>query len=159
MATAHLIHGYLGAGKTTFAKQLEADLPALRLSHDEWMAGLFGEDPPEASFADMHRRVSAVMEPVWTRALALGCDVVLDFGFWRRSERDSVRDQAVALGAEVRLYELICPAAEAWRRVEDRNGALGGSLLITRNTFDLLKARFEPLAPDEARLTIPSGRA
>jgi predicted kinase len=92
MATAHLIHGYLGAGKTTFARQLEADLPALRLSHDEWMAGLFGEDPPETAFADQHRRVWEVMTPVWTRLLTLGCDVVLDFGFWRRSERDSVRD-------------------------------------------------------------------
>jgi predicted kinase len=159
MATAHLIHGYLGAGKTTFAKQLEVNLPAMRLSHDEWMAGLFGEDPPEASFADQHRRVWAVMTPVWTRALALGCDVVLDFGFWRRSERDSVRDQAAALGAEVRLYEVVCPEAEAWNRVECRNGALDGSLLITRNTFDVLRARFEPLDPDEERLTIQSGRA
>ena len=159
MATAHLIHGYLGAGKTTFARQLEADLPALRLSHDEWMAGLFGEDPPAASFADQHRRVWAALEPVWTRVLTLGCDVVLDFGFWRRSERDSVRDQAIALGAEVRLYELVCPEAEAWRRVEGRNGALRGSLLITRNTFDLLKGRFEALAPDEDHLTIQSGRA
>jgi predicted kinase len=30
MPTAHLIHGYLGAGKTTFARQLERDIPAIR---------------------------------------------------------------------------------------------------------------------------------
>ena len=32
MATAHLIYGYLGAGKTTFAKKLERELPAIRFS-------------------------------------------------------------------------------------------------------------------------------
>ena len=46
MPTAHLIHGYLGAGKTTFARQLERDIPAIRFSHDEWMVRLYGDDPP-----------------------------------------------------------------------------------------------------------------
>jgi predicted kinase len=32
MATAHLIHGFLGVGKTTFARQLEGRLPAIRFS-------------------------------------------------------------------------------------------------------------------------------
>jgi hypothetical protein len=62
------------------------------------------------------------------------------------------------LGAEVRLYELVCPAGVAWDRVERRNGALGGALLITRNTFEVLKTRFEPLDADEERRTIESGR-
>ena len=31
MATAHLSHGLLGAGKTTFARQLERSIPAIRL--------------------------------------------------------------------------------------------------------------------------------
>jgi hypothetical protein len=38
MSTAHLIHGFLGAWKTTFAKKLEAELGAVRFSQDEWMA-------------------------------------------------------------------------------------------------------------------------
>lgn len=42
MATAHLIHGFLGVGKTTFARQLEERLPAIRFSHDEWMARRYG---------------------------------------------------------------------------------------------------------------------
>jgi tRNA uridine 5-carbamoylmethylation protein Kti12 len=43
MATAHLIHGFLGAGKTTFARQLERELRAIRFSQDEWMANLNGD--------------------------------------------------------------------------------------------------------------------
>jgi predicted kinase len=32
----HLLAGLNGAGKTTFARQLEADLPAVRFTLDEW---------------------------------------------------------------------------------------------------------------------------
>jgi hypothetical protein len=51
MPSAHLIYGYLGAGKTTFARQLERDIPAIRFSHDEWMVRLYGDDPPIEQFA------------------------------------------------------------------------------------------------------------
>jgi predicted kinase len=155
MSTAHLIHGYLGAGKTTFARHLEGELGAVRFSHDEWMARLYGEDPPAELFADYHQNVWDVMQGTWTRCLTLGLDVVLDLGFWRRAERNSVRSLVSALGASHRLYELGCPEAEAWRRVEARNANLQGSLLITRPTFEFLKTRFEPLADDEDRISIP----
>jgi predicted kinase len=46
MPAAHLIHGFLGAGKTTFARELERNIPAIRFSHDEWMVRLYGIDPP-----------------------------------------------------------------------------------------------------------------
>ena len=162
MATAHLIHGYLGAGKTTFAKRLEQDLPAVRFSHDEWMSRLYGDDPPADRFAIQHDRVWDLMAGVGMRCLDLGMDVVLDMGFWSRSQRDHVRDRITAAGAACRLYQLACPDDEAWARVEARNHDLGGSLLITRNTFEVLKRRFEPLADDEARIVIsasggPSG--
>lgn len=155
MATAPLIHGYLGVGKTTFAKRLEAELPALRFSHDEWMSRLFGEDPPEAEFGENHRRVWDLMETLWPRALRLGLDVVLDLGFWRRAERDRARELAKAVGAEARLYALSCPNDVAWARIEARNRTLDGALLITRNTFEMLRAGFEPLGVDEEALARP----
>jgi len=37
MAEIHLICGFIGFGKTTLAKQLEKDLPAIRFTHDEFM--------------------------------------------------------------------------------------------------------------------------
>jgi predicted kinase len=154
MATAHLIHGYLGAGKTTFARRLEEELSAIRFSHDEWMAKLYGDDPPMDQFAELHRRVSKLVDLYWTRCVTLGLDVVLDFGFWSRRQRDETRATAQALGARTRLYLLECSEEEAWRRVDKRNAQLDGSLLIVRNTFEMLKSRFEPLADDEDRTAV-----
>src|SRR4028119_2022154 len=99
MATAHLLFGYLGSGKTTFAKRLEVEHGAVRFTPDEWMARLFGDDPPEESFTEKAEAILELLEPLWTRCLSLGVDVVLDYGFWSRKERDEVRAGVARLGA------------------------------------------------------------
>ena len=154
MATAHLIHGFLGVGKTTLARQLERSIPAIRFSHDEWMTRLYGDDPPVEHFAELYRRVCQQVEEVWPRCLELGLNVVLDFGFWTRRERDVVRARIAATGAQACLYRLTCSGVESWRRIDKRNTDLQGSLYIARNTFELLKSRFEPLGDDEKYVEI-----
>jgi predicted kinase len=149
MPVAHLIHGFLGAGKTTFARQLERDIPVIRFSHDERVTRFYGSDPPIEHFADFCQRVHEQVEEIWTRCLELGIDVVLDFGFWTRRERDATRAKILAIGAQAQLYRLTGSEDEAWQRIEKRNSNLQGSLLIVRNTFEVLKKRFEPLDPDE----------
>jgi predicted kinase len=154
MATAHLIHGYLGVGKTTFARQIEQRIPAIRFSHDEWMTRLYGGDPPVEHFEEFCRRVWEQLEEVWPRCLELGVDVVLDFGCWTRRERDAWRAKITTVGAEARLYRVTCSEEEAWRRIERRNTDLQGSLYIARNTFEILKHHFEPLGSDEECIEI-----
>jgi predicted kinase len=149
-----MIYGYLGAGKTTFARKLEVELSAVRFSDDEWTTRLYGEDLPTEVFPLYRQKVWSLLQGIWTRCLTLGLDVVLDLGFWARAERDSVRSLVAACGASHRLYELACSEAEAWRRVEARNNNLQGAFLITRNTFELLKTRFEPLGDDEERISV-----
>jgi predicted kinase len=134
-AIAFLIHGYIGAGKTSLARRLETETSAIRFTHDEWMRCLYGDDPPVERFAEYARRVSAVMEKMWTRCLALKTNVVLDFGFWSRSERDRVRELVTSLHGEARLYRVSCPDDIAWSRVERRNASVDAGLYIAPNTF------------------------
>ena len=90
----------------------------------------------------------------WPRCAELSIDVILDVNFWSRRERDDTRARAAAVGANSRLYRLGCSADEAWRRIEKRNHDLRGALFIARETFELLKERFEPLDADEARIEV-----
>lgn len=154
--TAFLLHGFLGAGKTTLAKKLESERDAVRFTHDEWMNELFGDDPPEALFPDYARRISGVMQKTWTRCLDLGVNVVLDSGLWSRKERDDIRTIVARHGGEPALYRLNCPDEVAWQRIDARNRASGRSLYIAPSTFQVLKARFEPLADDEPRIEVMS---
>ena len=151
MATAHLVHGFLGVGKTTFAKQLERSFPAIRFTHDEWMVRFYGTDPPAHLFEGYSHAVSQQIDLLWSRCLELGVDVVLDLGFWSRKERDDARERARARGADVLLYRLNCPEHVARARLRARNENLDGNLLITDATYDLLRMRFEPLMPEEER--------
>lgn len=150
MPVVHMVHGYLGAGKTTFAKRLEAELPAVRFSPDEWMVALYGHDPPAANFEDYLNRVFVVTHDTWPKVTRLGLDVILDFGFWSRRLRDQVRRMAEELGAGTRLYALHCAEETARARCLERNLDLGGSLFIAPQTFDVLRSRFQPLAADES---------
>jgi predicted kinase len=131
------------------AKRLEAEHKAVRFTPDEWMARLFGDDPPAESFPEKAEAILELLEPLWTRCLSLGLDVVLDYGFWRRKERDEVRALVERLGARACLYRLQCPDDEARRRIHARNHA-DHSLFIAPATYDALRSRFEPLGIDEA---------
>ncbi len=87
MATLILICGLPGAGKTTLARQLEHDMPALRLSPDEWIAHILDDPTNRRNWTGSARPVETVQWDVAMRVLALGVDVVIEWGFWSREER------------------------------------------------------------------------
>jgi predicted kinase len=152
MATLHMIYGFVGAGKTTFAKGLEHSLPGVRFTHDEWMTKLYGENPPLEKFAEYYSRVQELIWVYAARLLELKQDVILDSGFWSRIARDEAR--AKALGATYKLYFLAAPEDVLKERVRKRNENLQGSLYIDDHAFELFKSRFETLDDDEDCVTV-----
>ena len=120
MASLFMLMGLPGSGKTTLARRLEVERPALVLSPDAWMSRIVGDG------YDFKRReaVHALQLELAEGTLGLGCDVVLEFGFFHRSDRDAAPARAKAAGAEAHLIFLDPPMDELVRRVEARNAAL-----------------------------------
>jgi predicted kinase len=137
MARLILLCGLPGAGKTTRARQLTATTHAILLSPDEWLDAL------GLSIFDLKAR-DRLEATLWNHAQTLlryGQDVILDNGFWSRTERDTFRDTARALGATVHLHYLHAPLDTLKDRRRD---------LLTGEQLDEYAALFEP--PDAAEL-------
>ena len=121
MATLHLMVGLPFFCKTTLARKLEQERSALRLTPDEWHVRLFGQDAKEPEHDTRHSLIEAMLWKIASRALALGTNVILDFGFWAREERDDYRSRAKQLGASSEVHFLDVPEDELLRRLEERN--------------------------------------
>ncbi len=139
--TLYLICGLPGSGKTTLAKQLEREQSALRLTPDEWMARIVGDGYDEVKRA----AVEAVQWDIAARVLHLGINVILDWGFWSRSERDDFRSRATMLGARTEIKFLDVPRDELWRRLALRNAALPPDMFhVDEAQLDVWLGLFEP---------------
>ena len=157
MATLHLMVGLPGSGKTTEALRLEKEHRALRLTTDEWHYRLFGNDFRNDGKDEEHNRrhaaIEALMRETARRVLALGVDVILDFGCWAKEERDQLRAEAHAVGAKFRIHYQACSQEELWRRLQERNKVVGRQAVfhITENNLKEWWRQFEPPSPEELR--------
>ena len=138
MATLHLMVGLPCSGKTTLAKKLEHELPALRLTPDEWQVRLFGQDAEEPEHDARHNLIEAMLWNIASRALELGTNVILDFGFWAREEREEYRSRAKSLGASSEVHFLDVPEDELLRRLDVRNSQ------PSQDSFQILEERMNP---------------
>ncbi|MBD8023311.1 AAA family ATPase [Microbacterium gallinarum] len=149
--------GLPGSGKTTLARTVERQHSALRLTVDEWHVELFGndvhDDSTETDWAVHDARHTAIEALLWqtaARVLALGVDVVLDFGFWTRQERNDFRERARDLGAEVSIHYADASAAQLLERITARNADLpAGTFHIPEASLREWMLVFEPPTADE----------
>ena len=150
MATLFLMCGLPGSGKTTLARQIERERDALRLTPDEWIARLFGErlTPPALDWC--RDPVESLQWGVAERALRLGVNVILDYGFWSRAEREEFRARAAALGARSEVHFLDVPRATLAARLDARNAEPPPyTFRVTGAQLDAWWNLFEPPTPDE----------
>ena len=150
MATLHLMVGLPCSGKTTQAQKLEHELPALRLNLDEWHIRLFGQDAEEPEHDARHSLIETILWNIARRVLELGMNVILDYGFWAREEREEYRLRAKQLGATSEVHYLDVPEDELLRRLRKRNSLPSQeSFLISEEAMKPWIAFFQKPTPDE----------
>ena len=145
----YLLHGFIGSGKTTFARILAREVVAMRLTHDEYMVLLYGTNPPEDLFRVYYDRVTEMIWKMTVELIQLNVPVILDFGFWTKESRLKAIERVHQIGAEPHLYAMECNPATMKDRCLKRNQLEGDTLLIDEPAFDKFFKFYEPISEDE----------
>jgi len=138
------------AGKTTLAKKLERDLPALRLNMDEWHIHLYGQDADDPAHDSRHVLLEEMLWKIAARALKLDMNVILDYGLWTREEREKYRARAKLLGAASEVHFLDASEDDLLRRLRNRNAQSSDeSFYISEESMQLWFEIFQQPTPSE----------
>lgn len=149
--------GVAGAGKTTYAKELESRGYA-RLSIDEevWERfGRYGVDYDAADYARHSAVAEAALRARLVELIGLGRDVVVDFSFWQRAERDRYKQLIEEAGASWELVYLKVDPAVLRERLTARSARFDANAAfpITDEILDDFVSSFEE-PHDEGEIVI-----
>ena len=147
MPEIHLICGFIGFGKTTYAKKLECELPAIRFTHDEIMVQRYGRHPDD--FKLKYQIVDNFIKEETIKLINNGQNVILDYGFWSREVRKEYYNWAKSITNKVYFHSVICDIETAKKRVLKRNIDDTNELFIDENCFDNLLDQYEPISETE----------
>lgn len=149
MTTVHFMHGFIGFGKSTIAKQLEKSLPAVRLNNDDWMVELYGRGPHGEKHNDYFMRIDELQWILAREIIRCGVDVILDYGCWNKDDRKKQVIRALEFADKVIIHNVKCNIDVARKRCVSRTESESNQLSISADEFDALLTRFEPLSEDE----------
>ncbi len=137
-----LMCGKICAGKSTYAERLRTELGAAVLSVDEITLALFGQHTGEKH----DEYVEKLENYLYRKSIDLletGINVILDWGFWTRAERDRGREFYGSRGIECELH-YIDVSDKAWReRLARRNAAVEAGEVSAYYVDEGLAAKFE----------------
>jgi predicted kinase len=140
--------GLPGAGKTTRARRLATELNALRLTPDEWMIPLFGDNDAGGKRDVLEARLLRLA----LDALRAGVTVVLDYGCWSRDERSAIRRLAQDAGGVFELVYLPVDGETQRARIAHRQ-ATAPHETYPMSEQDLERWRGWFQEPDEAEIS------
>jgi predicted kinase len=117
----HLICGLPGSGKTTLAKQIEESLGAIRFCPDQWIKSIWPRETAETEGNAFRDQIEQLQWKLGKKILTHEIDVIIEWGTWGKSEREKLRDEAWAIGAQVKFYYLVQPREVLKERLLNRN--------------------------------------
>jgi len=120
MPKVMMMCGKLCSGKSTHAEKLQKECRAVILSIDEIMLAMFGHDAGE-KHDDYVAKAKGYLYKKSLEIIESGTDVILDWGFWTKAERDYAREFYGSRGIQNELYYIDIDDREWNRRIEKRN--------------------------------------
>jgi predicted kinase len=141
------------SGKTTTARILEKKYNALLLTPDVWQLKLYEFNGINDIQERQHDIVEKIMWDVAERVLTLGIDVILDFGFWAKEEREHFRAEAKRLGVGFMIHYMDIDNEELFKRIENRNKELPeGVFEVSKEKMEEYMKIFQPVGDEELNI-------
>ena len=123
MPKVYLICGKISSGKSTYAEQLRIQNNAVLLSTDEITLALFGQHCGD-KHDDYVERTQNYLFNKSLELIEVGINVILDWGFWLKEERDYAREFYNSRNIECEFH-YIDISDETWKaRLKKRNNAI-----------------------------------
>jgi predicted kinase len=149
--------GIAGSGKTTYAKQLEAD-GYVRLSVDEeiWRRfGRYGVEYQADQYAEHTETATAALRQQLLELIAQGRNVVIDSALWQRARREEYTTAVTRAGGRPRLVYLKADEALLRRRLHARSERFDANAAfpITDELLDHYLRVFEPPSGEGEEVT------
>lgn len=145
--SCYIVCGFLGAGKTTYSKQLAEDIGAVHLNVDEWCVKLF---KPKAYEKDYNTCFHKTVDYLWKKAKKYAKQqksVIFDMGFWTKDSRKDAIKRAKKIGCKPVVLYVFAPDNISKKRIAQRTGVLAE---YNKTHYDEIKKHFEePSAPEE----------
>lgn len=154
MHTVFLVEGPVGAGKSTFARELAARRAGVHIALDAWFARLYSPDRPAADVVAWYlERKDRLLDLLWRHGVALAevkIPVVLELGLIQREARRDIYERARAQQIALKVVVLDAPWATRRERVMRRNQERGPtfSMVVPDHVFEIASRMWEP--PDAA---------
>ena len=155
MAKVILICGKICSGKTTYAKNIMKRNKAVLLSVDEITLSLFGQH-----LGDKHDEIADKAEKYLYKKsveiISLDINVILDWGFWKKSQRRYAKEFFSNLGIEIEWHYIDVDNKTWGKYVQKRNNdiekCLENNYFIDENITKKFWNIFEEPQKDEINI-------
>lgn len=143
--------GPAGSGKSTVARRLEGEgMTRLSVDQEAWRRGVRVMPLP----TELRRQIREEQRARLVDLVAAGVDVVLDYAFWSRQEREDYRALLRPLGVEPETVYLATPREVALARVRSRRTSDGDDYALSDDVAAAHFDDFEPPTVNEGPLTV-----
>ena len=153
MATVFLICGKICSGKTWYARELKKNEQAVILSTDEVTFDLTdnAQGPDYMAFA---QRVNGYLLKKTAELVSVGCNVILEWGFWTKRERQEIGEYFRCRNIPVQWHYIDVSDARWEINIQQRNqrileGNGGWDFYVDEGLYQKAVALFEVPNPEE----------
>lgn len=152
------ICGRICSGKSYYANQIKEQENAVILSTDEATYDLIGNEQVEL-YDVFVERVNKYLMKKAVEIVKAGCNVILDWGFWTKAERQETTKYFNQFGIDVAWHNVDIERSRWEQLIEERNNKIkngngGSDFYVDEGLMEKLLSKFEEPTRDEMDIWI-----